>query len=62
MNLIREKAFRLIQNTPHMYRAWNEAKTESARTDMLIEIAYSYGVDDGRHQMEEEYCNALGLV
>jgi len=52
---IREKAFRLIQNTPHLYKAWNQAKTESERTDMLIDIAYSYGVDAGVAQMEEAY-------
>lgn len=52
---IREKAFRLIQNTPHLYRSWAQAKTESERTDMLISIAYSYGVDDGRAEMEEAH-------
>ena len=52
---IREKAFRLIQNTPHLYKVWNQAKTESERTDMLIDIAYSYGVDDGVAPMKEAY-------
>ena len=51
---VREKAFRLIQNTPHLYHAWNSAKTESERTDILIDIAYSYGMDDGWAAAEKE--------
>ncbi len=51
---IREKAFRLVQKTPHLYHAWCNAKTESERTDMLIELAYSLGVDHGRYEMELE--------
>lgn len=51
---IREKAFRMIQNDSYLYRLWNQAKTESERTDLLIEEAYMLGLLEMKHAMEED--------
>ena len=44
---VREKAFRRIQNDSYKYRLWNQAKTESERTNLLIEEAYRIGWEEG---------------
>lgn len=51
---IREKAFRMIQNDSYLYRLWNEAKTESERTDQLVAAAYMIGLLEMKHAMEED--------
>lgn len=44
---IREKAFRRIQQDKDLYHAWCSAKTESERTDLLIQEAYKIGWEEG---------------
>ena len=44
---VREKAFRRIQNDSYKYHLWNQAKTESERTNLLIEEAYRIGWEEG---------------
>ena len=44
---IRDQAFQNIQSNPVLWRAWCEAKTESERTDLLMEQAYSIGQEAG---------------
>jgi hypothetical protein len=38
---IRTKAFHQIQQTPDMWRDWNNAKTESDRELLIIEMVWS---------------------
>ena len=51
---VREKAFRRIQNDSYKYRLWNQAKTESERTNLLIEEAYMLGLLDMKYACEED--------
>ena len=44
---MRELAFQIIQSDPVLWKEWNEAKTESERTDMLIHEAYKIGREAG---------------
>ena len=55
---IRKRAFRIIQKYPHLYSLWCNAKTESERTGMLVEMAYSLGMDDGWAKAEKEFINS----
>ena len=47
MKTRREHAFRKIQDDPILYRLWCDAKTESERTDLLIDRAWCLGYIDG---------------
>lgn len=51
---IREKAFRRIQSDSYKYRLWNQAKTESERTDLLIQEAYMLGLLEMKYAYEED--------
>jgi hypothetical protein len=55
--IIRENAFRRIQNDEHLYKAFVNAKTESERTDMLVNVAFAMGLEEGRRGDLPEYWN-----
>ena len=40
-----EQAFRFIQKDVALYRQWNNAKTETERTNMLVDVAFHLGYD-----------------
>ena len=40
-----EQAFRFIQRDEVLYRKWNKAKTETERTNMLVEVAFNLGYE-----------------
>lgn len=44
---IRGDAFRVIQNSPELYRLWHEVRSESERTDMLLSVAFELGMEAG---------------
>lgn len=38
-----ERVFRYIQNDPELWQKWNNARTDHARTVMMVRIAYQLG-------------------
>lgn len=44
---IKTRAFRVIQSSPELYKAWCDAKTYEQRNLMLVEQAYELGREQG---------------
>lgn len=44
---IKTQAFRVIQSSPELYRAWCDAKTYEDRTMLLLEQAFELGRERG---------------
>lgn len=47
---IKTQAFRVIQGSPELYRAWCDAKTYEQRTLMLVEQAFELGREQGYNE------------